>query len=413
MWGDMSELVGKLNSEKNDLAVVISAPATIRDGEIVFDGKALSGIEEYSRHWGLGKVAGIFRMQRDLGSDYFVAVSDAETLEKLQVFEDEQGIAEALGKFDTILLAGDNFKDLEIFETIKGESKRIFFSIEYNLDTRFKIISLEKMSFPKKIKSFIWNMMIEHKRKKAFRECVGIQANGFPAKIAYQDLNRSMMMYFDTRTTTDMVATEQEMRERAARYHESKKVELVFSGRLESLKGASDLPKIAKALDDMQVDFRLHIFGQGSLSSQIADTIEALGLADRVEMHGGVDFKEELVPFIRKRADIFVCTHKQSDPSCTYLETFSCGVPIVGYSNEALDGLIGATEACWSVESGNVPMLARKIASLIASPETLADAAANALAFAKKHTFEHEYRRRVENLLPAGAAFGVRGDDNA
>lgn len=39
----------------------------------------------------------------------FVAVSDAETLEN-PCFEDEQSIAEALAKFDTILLAGDNFK---------------------------------------------------------------------------------------------------------------------------------------------------------------------------------------------------------------------------------------------------------------------------------------------------------------
>ena len=413
MWGDMSELVGKRRSEKNDLAVVISAPATIRDGELVFDGKALSGIKEYSRSWGLGRVVGIFRMQRDLGSDYFVAVSDAETLEKIQVFEDEQSIAEALAKFDTILLAGDNFKDLEIFEKIKNKSKRIFFSIENNIHTRFKIIYLENVGIFKKIKSYIWNIFTEIKRKKAFRDCLGIQANGFPAKVAYQNLNRSTMLYFDTRTTIDMVATEQDMRDRAARYLSSKKVELVFSGRLESLKGASDLPKVAKALDDMQVDFCLHIFGQGSLHSQIAGAIESLGLADRVKMHGGVDFKEELVPFIRNRADIFVCTHKQSDPSCTYLETFSCGVPIVGYSNEALDGLIAATAAGWSVESGNAPMLAKKIASLIGSPKTLADAAANALTFAKSHTFELEYRRRVENLLPTAAAFGVLGGDNA
>ena len=43
---------------------------------------------------------------------------------------------------------------------------------------------------------------------------------------------------------------------------------------------------------------------------------------------GVVDFETELVPFTRQNADIFLGCHRQSDPSCTYLEAMGCGVAV-------------------------------------------------------------------------------------
>lgn len=37
--------------------------------------------------------------------------------------------------------------------------------------------------------------------------------------------------------------------------------------------------------------------------------------------------------------------HRQGDPSCTYLETYACGMPIVGYNNQAHQGILASNNA--------------------------------------------------------------------
>lgn len=386
-------------SNTNNLAVLISCPATIKDNVTFYDSKAIIGIKEYSKYWKKGKVIAIFRIDNNISSQYFESVADSDLSSRLRICKTEKEILYSLQDCHTILLAADNHKDIEIFQRIKSQKLKTFFVIEYNLRTRLKIVFLESKGNIAKLKSLIWNLLTEIRRRNALKNCSGFQANGLPAMISYQNLNKSNLLYFDTRVTSDMLATPTEMRSRFTRYQNLNVIELVFSGRLENMKGASDLPMIAKKLRDMGVRFNLHIFGHGTQRAQIEDSIQSLRLESCVKMHGAVNFKDELVPFIRANADLFVCTHKQSDPSCTYLETFACGVPIVGYSNEALDGLRDLSHSCWSVQSGNVTKLAERIASLSTLPDTLQAAADKALDFAKQHTFEREFYRRVNHLI--------------
>jgi hypothetical protein len=65
----------------------------------------------------------------------------------------------------------------------------------------------------------------------------------------------------------------------------------------------------------------------------------------RVRLHGAVDFDTALVPFTRTGADMFLGCHRQSDPSCTYLEATGCGVAIAGHDNRIWSGLNAAAEA--------------------------------------------------------------------
>lgn len=382
----------------NNLAILVSCPATIRDNVTLYDSKAIAGIKEYIKYWKGGRVVAIFRLDKNVSPQYFESVSDRDLSSTLRTCETEEEILCILEECNTILLAADNHKDLKIFQKICKQKLKTFFVIEYNLKTRLQIVNLENKGNIAKLKSVIWNLVTEIRRRQSLKNCSGFQANGLPAMSAYQNLNKSSFVYFDTRVTSPMLATPAEMQSRFTRYKNSNAIELVFSGRLENMKGASDLPLIAKKLRDMGVRFNLHIFGDGTQRPQIEKSIQALQLDSYVKMHGAVNFKDELVPFIRENVDLFVCTHKQSDPSCTYLETFACGVPIIGYSNEALDGLRGLSHSCWSVQSGNVTKLAEQIASLSALPDTLQAAASNALAFAKQHTFEKEFYRRVNHL---------------
>jgi glycosyltransferase involved in cell wall biosynthesis len=104
------------------------------------------------------------------------------------------------------------------------------------------------------------------------------------------------------------------------------------------------------------------------------------------------------MPTVRDAVDLFVCCHRQGDPSCTYLETLACGVPIVGYGNEAFEGLMRHCPAGESVPMNDWTAMASVIEKLARDPRRFAKMARIGLAFAREHTFEHEFKRRIEHM---------------
>jgi glycosyltransferase involved in cell wall biosynthesis len=141
---------------------------------------------------------------------------------------------------------------------------------------------------------------------------------------------------------------------------------------------------------------------------------DAAGLGERITFRGVLDFESELVPFVRRNVDLFINSHPQGDPSCTYLETMTCGTPIVGFDNDAFAGLCAVSGVGWPTPSGDVARLAQRIAELDRARRQIAAAATKARDFAARHTFEKTFDARVAHLLalarhdhPATAASAV------
>jgi glycosyltransferase involved in cell wall biosynthesis len=101
---------------------------------------------------------------------------------------------------------------------------------------------------------------------------------------------------------------------------------------------------------------------------------------------------------MRQEIDLFVCCHRQGDPSCTYLETLACGVPIVGYDNEAFVGLLRICPAGYAVPMDDWQGLAKAIAQLSQSPNELINLAREGISFTKKHAFESEFQARINHV---------------
>ena len=201
-----------------------------------------------------------------------------------------------------------------------------------------------------------------------------------------------------------MLTTAERVAARLARLKKDRTLRLVFSGRLKLMKGVDDLPLVAAHLRRLGIPFEMSICGDGECMSRLRTDVAELGLVDNVKFRGTLDFKTELVPFVANETDLFVCCHRQGDPSCTYLETMACGVPIVGYGNEAFEGLVQASGTGWVVPLGRPVELAERIATIYRDPEAFAAAAQRSLAFARDHTFEKTFRRRIEHLEQVMAA---------
>ncbi|MFN0132396.1 MAG: glycosyltransferase [Phycisphaerales bacterium] len=275
----------------------------------------------------------------------------------------------------------------------------VVYTSEYSLRTRLQIVSTETANPLLRARRSLWNRSLERRYTDAVRRADGIQCNGTPTFEAYRSISPRPLLFFDTRVTRDMLISPDHLAARLAHLRAGGPIRLAFSGRLAPMKGADDLPSVAEHLARQGLSFTLDICGGGPLEASMRAHVERAGLASRVRFRGVLDFSSQLVPFIRSDIDLFICCHRQGDPSCTYLETMSCGVPIAGYDNEAFVGVQAASSAGWASPMNDPAALARLVARLAARRDEIAEHAARSLAFAHDHTFERTMQARVDHLL--------------
>jgi len=381
----------------NILCIVPSVPIWKVDGVFFFDRKFHDGIISYCDNW-MGSVHLIMRVAESKAPEFGLVVYDADVFpaELIVVEEGDEVLTEHLKKANVVLASGDNFKNLHLSAITKKLGVKTIYDIENILETRFQIINLSDVSQWQKVKSLVWNVLTEVKRRKAFRLADGIQANGMPAYKAYSKQVGNSLLYFDSRNGEDANVTEIELAVRLAELDENRPLRLGFSGRLITMKGVEHLIEMAQILKHKSLPFTLDIFGAGELAAFLENKVKAYELDDIVNLRGNVNFSDKLIPFIKENLDLFVCCHRQSDPSCTYLETYACGVPIVGYANQAHQGILEKADVGWSVPMNDVDALAEMVIYLNEHRGEIKNKAMNARLFSTQHTFEQTFSRRIQ-----------------
>lgn len=275
----------------------------------------------------------------------------------------------------------------------------VVFGTEYSAATERQIIDSETRNPLLRWRRKRWAAQAERTRLRMLRDASGVQCSGTPTYDAYRQHNANPLLFFDNRVPLADVLQEHEVVLKAQAVQRSKPLRLIFGGRLIAMKGVMDLPEVAAQLRRLGVDFQLDIVGQGDLEPRLRERIQSLGLQSHVRLQGVLDFKTGWLPRLREQADLFLCCHTQGDPSSTYPEVMSCGVPIVGYDNEALAGIVRTSGCGWVSPLGDTRALAGQLALLAERRDVLAAAVGQAVAFAREHAFEHTFARRSAHLM--------------
>jgi len=387
------------------------AAGTGRADQIRLTGKFLSGMQSYVDQWDgpvtlliepdpnphSGNLDDVWVSPHDLPYQVVVAPFDSALARQTMV---EAGV----------VMGGADHRMNHAAATCAAAGVPFVMVTEYSLQTRLQIIDADRPAFWRRWRRRRWAVGQERATEASIRLAAGVQCNGTPTYEAYRDLNANTLLYFDSRVEPDMIPGEPGLAARGSDFGPQRPLRLAFSGRLNAMKGADHLVKVAQALRDRGVPFRFDIYGDGPLAQGMARDIQDLGLQGQVVMGGVLDFAAELMPRIRDEVDLFVCCHRQGDPSCTYLETLACGVPIVGYANEAFAGLLRQCEAGRSVPMDDWQGLARVIDELRQAPGELLALARTGLVFARQRTFDVEFTARVNHLkalLPGPAGKGL------
>lgn len=377
------------------LVVIPSVPMHRTGDQAFLDIKAAEGLMLYARLWP-GPVRALFRP----GTRGQIAYGHAYRIDELPFeiatldgeFADHRALLDDAG---VILAAADNHHDF-VLPTIT--STPVAYVIEYTLGTRLRIVHLDRGMTFAGLRSAAWTLGMEAARRRAMRRAAGLQANGTPAFDAYRGLSGKALLYFDNRIGEAQQPDAAELVAKEARLRSGAPLRLAFSGRLERMKGADHLVPVLRNLAQVGIPFRFDIYGSGSLEPMMRQDASAAGLAEQIRFHGPVPFDEELVPALKRDIDLFVCCHRQSDPSCTYIESMACGVPIVGYANAAFAGVLRLGAAGIATPMDRPAEVAASIMALHEDRKRLAAMARLAAEIGRQHSFEQVFAQRIDHL---------------
>jgi colanic acid/amylovoran biosynthesis glycosyltransferase len=316
---------------------------------------------------------------------------------KLELLSFDTITADRLRNQTSLVLATVGYRQNHISQVCREADVPCIYVSEYTLRTRKQIAVVENPdNLLRQFWRSRWEEAQEWKQQRAIKLASGLQCNGTPTYEVYRPLNPNTMLFFDTRITEDMLATFDDIERRTR--DETMPIRLVFSGRLNRMKGANQLLDVALELNRLGTPFEMFISGAGDLEKSMHQRIAEEGLGNCVKMMGVPDFKTIFLPFVKANIDLFVCCHPQGDPSCTYIETMSCGVPIVGYANEAFEGIVEQSKAGWLVEINQPKLLAKKISELSRKRNEIKAMSFKSLEFAKERTFDKTFKARIEHM---------------
>jgi colanic acid/amylovoran biosynthesis glycosyltransferase len=230
------------------------------------------------------------------------------------------------------------------------------------------------------------------------RRAHSIHCNGYPMYHAAAPHNRNRLLFLDSRMSRAMLMPVEQLAARLAG-RPARALRLLYSGRYERLKGTDQALRVGIECLRRGLDVEMHMYGQGSLRAQLARLASQAPSSGRIHIHDAVPYPE-LVE-ISRTFDLFVCCHIQSDPSCTYLESFGAGLPIVGYDNRMWRHLAEHSGAGYVTPIGHPVRVADAIQRLASDHAALAELSSKALAFAREHCFECEFGKRTEALNAA------------
>lgn len=144
------------------------------------------------------------------------------------------------------------------------------------------------------------------------------------------------------------------------------------------------------------LDIEMPCYGQGPLRGEMDRLAGQAATHAQIHIHAAIPYPE-LVE--RSRTfDLFVCCHVQGDPSCTYLETFGSGLPIVGYANRMWRRLCAESRVGFASPIGQPDAVADAVGRLAADDVTPSEMSRRARSFAAEHSFEKEFARRRDAI---------------
>jgi colanic acid/amylovoran biosynthesis glycosyltransferase len=274
--------------------------------------------------------------------------------------------------------------------------------LEYDLQTQITVTTVQvKSGIRRAVRAArcAWHYAVHSIPE--MRRAHSLHCNGYPIFDATRRINANNLLYLDSRMSGDMIIHRDELAARLAT-RGKRPLRLLFSGRYERMKGVDDAVRVAVECLRQGLDVEMHFYGQGALRNEMQAIASQTPRNAQIHIHDAVPYTELVA--ISRTFDLFVCCHIQSDPSCTYLESFGAGLPIVGYGNRMWRRLQENSGAGFASPLGRPDLVAEDVRRLVSDPRSLELMSEKAVTFAEQHCYEREFTKRIDALNQALAS---------
>lgn len=388
-----------------ELVLLPSLQARVGErGGFVLTQKYLNGARAYAKSWP-GPVTSLVRLASDVTTDMdHVEAQSGEWGTGIEPRPAERKQLAARLRGAGAVLAHLSRIEAPLADLCREIRVPLVYGTEYSLATEEQIIDAETQNPLLRWRRKLWVRRTEKRRIDALSRAAGVQCSGTPTYEVYRHYNPRALLFFDNRVEVEAVVGTAELESKLDRLQSQRPLRLVFGGRLVAMKGVLDLVGLAERLMERGLDFEFEVFGRGPLEGELQRAAAAKKLGPRFRLRGALEFETGWIPMLKREQDLFVCCHPQGDPSSTYPEVMSCGVPIAGYDNEAFRGIVERSGSGWLVPIHDIDALAAKIVQLDRDRAAIARAARLAREFALAHAFQPTYARRVQHLVECATA---------
>jgi glycosyltransferase involved in cell wall biosynthesis len=178
--------------------------------------------------------------------------------------------------------------------------------------------------------------------------------------------------------------------ERALEREYGGELRVLSVGRLDPEKNPLLLAEVAARLGADR-RWRLIVCGDGALAPQLAERVESLGVAERVELRGYVPVDGELPRLYRQCHMLLHVSLTEGFPQVLY-EAFAAGLPAVATEVGGV-GRGESREALYLVPPGDAPAAAAGLEALAADPALRERLVRRGCELVSRHTTERECRR--------------------
>jgi colanic acid/amylovoran biosynthesis glycosyltransferase len=411
MSADANAKTGSLPGPSGIVLVVALCGVEILEGTVLIDQKFHEGMQGYLRRLSLPMACLLPRLPPSATTpapgltrlplsklDYEVFCLEGPVLDEV----DSPAIERLLDRCALVYLGEASPLNFTVARMCRERGIPYASTTEYTLRTSLDIMRAGTPSALRRLVREVrfrgWN----RSRLELVRGAAEIHANGYPTYMELAPFNPHRLLYFDTRAQAADVVSEDTVLSRIGSL-DRRAPRLVFSGRYHSMKGALDVVRVGIELRRRGVEHHLHTYGAGPLRPQMEELARQGGAADAISIHDPIPYRPDLIE-VTRQADLFIACHVQGDPSCTYLETFACGVPIAGYQNEMWSLLQKESGGGLCAPVGDVQGLADAVAGLLRDRPKLREVSLCARAFAAVNTMEVAWDRRAARLSALAAA---------
>jgi glycosyltransferase involved in cell wall biosynthesis len=170
---------------------------------------------------------------------------------------------------------------------------------------------------------------------------------------------------------------------------------LLSVGRIDREKNPLLLAEVMALLLKDDPDWRLTVVGEGPMSEELRDRVNALGLDGRLSLRGYVPIDGEL-PRLYREADAFLHVSLTEGVPQVLFEAFAAGLPVVATAVGGVAAAVG--DAALLIEPDDVPQAAAAVRRLASDARLRRELIERGLGRVREHTIEAETRRLVAFL---------------